>query len=79
MIKKTKAVLYNNNGAIIGQVETFVRSGSVRYAYNKTIDGTLINLMIGRLSRSKKAFDDLDRKCQHLSITQVSTDFLVSE
>ena len=79
MIKKTKAVLYNKNGGVIGQVETFVRSGSVKYAYDRTITGELANLRNGRLSRSKKAFEDLDKFCQHSSITQVLTDFLVSK
>jgi len=79
MIKLTKAVLYNHNGAVIGQVNTFVRSGSVKYTYNKTINGTLVNLRIGRLSRSKKAFDDLNKTCQNSSITQVLTDFFISD
>ena len=53
-MKKTRAYLLDLYGTPISVVETSRKSGAIKYGWEKTINGTPVNLRNGKLSRAEK-------------------------
>ena len=52
--QKTEAYVLDKFGQVVGIVDTEIKSGRIRYGFQRTIDGTPVNTRVGRLSRNKK-------------------------